>query len=415
MGNASGALFRMLYAREAAWGTRPAGAKHRILPIRSETLEGGAGLLESDELSGNRMFEEPIQGNFNASGDVNVQWSAEAHGYPIHAFLGGVYNPVLQTVAQNPDFNPWAVHSATNQRYKDKAGADTDVEGDALYVGVAPAAAPTTDGSGATLTEQRASATLPDPVLLYRHFIEQLKSSSVDIPTFAIEKGFLNVGTTGAFIPILGCTVNRMTFEAAPGAFITGAVGMLGREEGTVVQVSAVAAADVVTIPHKGLNSFAGSIIAGGTVQAVVTRATLTLENNLAQENVVGSRIVGGRFPGRMRASGSLEAFFADVTLYSRYRAFTTTDLTLSFKDGDAMQVNSVAAATSHGNAGYYRDPEVRFEIPGMKFSGATPRTGGEGPVNLPLEFSAFRDPATNAQVRATMVNTEDDISVNAP
>ena len=409
MGNASGALFQLLYAKEAVWGENPAAAiKRRILPIRSETLEGGVGLLESDELSGNRMFEEPIQGNFNASGDANVQWSADAHGFMLEGFFGGHYNSVLQTVALNPAYDPWAPSGAGNERYLDENLAVTNVEGDALYVGLAPVTAPVAGAAADTLSQQA------NPVYRYRHFMDQLKSAAVDLPTFAIEKGFLNVGNTGFFIPILGGTVNRMTFEAAPEAYITGAMGLLGREEGATAGASIVAPADIVNIPHRGFNSFSGSIIAAGVVQAVVTRLTLTLENNLGQENVVGLRTAGGRFPGRVRVSGSMEALFGDGALYSRYRQFQTTDLTMSFKDGTAASVNSIDPAVSHGGADYFVDPELRFTIPGMKFAGATPRTGGEGPINLPLEFNAFRDPVQNAQIRTTMINDQSDLRVNA-
>ena len=412
MGNASGALFRMLYAKEDVWGTAPS-VKHRILPIRSETLEGGVGLLESDELSGNRMFEEPTQGNFNAAGDVNVQWSAEAHMFMLSAFLGGLHNTVLQTVALNKDFNPWIPAGTSNERYKDKDGSVTDDPLKAFYAGLAPAAAPTATGAGATLAEAIAD-TNTTVVYWYRHFMEQLKASATELPTFTVEKGFLNVGTTGYFIPILGCSVNRLTFEAAPEAFITGVVGMLGREEGTPTAASAVAAASVVNETHKGFNSFAGSIVADSIVQSVITRATLTLENNLTQENVVASQSAGARFLGRVRVSGSLEALFGNGTLYSRYRNFQDTDLVLSFKDSDAAQANSLAPAQTWDTAQYYGDPEVRLTIPAMKFSGATPRVGGEGPINLPLEFSAFRNPATDAQIRAIVVNGKADLAANA-
>ena len=413
MGNASGALFRMLYAKEAVWGTAPLAVKHRILPIRSETLEGGVGLLESDELSGNRMFEEPTQGNFNAAGDVNVQWSAEAHMFMLSAFLGGQHNTVLQTVALNKDFNPWLPAEAKNERYMDKDGAVTDDPLKAFYTGLAPAAAPTTGGAGMTLTEAIADANT-NVVYWYRHFMEQLKATATELPTFTVEKGFLNVGATGYFIPILGCSVNRLTFEAAPEAFITGVVGMLGREEAEPKAASAVTAANTVNETHKGFNSFAGTIVANAEVQSVITRATLTLENNLTQENVVASQRAGARFLGRVRVSGSLEALFGNGTLYSRYRKFQDTDLTLSFKDSDAAKPNTLEPAQTWDTAEYFGDPEVRLTIPSMKFSGATPRVGGEGPINLPLEFSAFRDPGTDAQIRAIVVNGKASLTANA-
>ena len=412
MGNASGALFRMLYAKEDVWGTPPA-VKHRILPIRSETLEGGVGLLESDELSGNRMFEEPTQGNFNAAGDVNVQWSADAHMFMLSAFLGGHHNSVLQTVALNKDFNPWIPADVGNERYKDKDGSVTDDPLKAFYAGLDPGSAPTATGAGATLAEAIADV---DTIVeyKYRHFMEQLKASATDLPTFTVEKGFLNVGTQGYFIPILGCSVNRLTFEAAPEAFITGVVGMLGREEGEPKESSAVVAADIVNETHKGFNSFAGTIVANAAVQSVITRATLTLENNLTQENVVASQRAGARFLGRVRVSGSLEALFGNGTLYSRYRKFQDTDLVLSFKDSDAAQRNSLDPTATWDTAEYYNDPEVRLTIPAMKFSGATPRVGGEGPINLPLEFSAFRNSGTDAQIRAIVVNGKADLAANA-
>ena len=410
MGFGVGSLTRIAYAREASWGAELADATHhRVLPFRSETLVGGQGSVESDEISGNRMYEEPLQGNLNVNGDINVQWSADAHAFLVWAMMGGITNPVLQTVRHNPEFKSGVLHDeANNPRYRQPDGTVTDDEELAQYVGISPAALPDPPVPYSAATDAQKAAAL------WTHYIEQLKATSTDLPSFAVEKAFLNVGDTGFFLPFRGVTVNRLSFEVAPEAFVIGAVGLIGKEEAAPQEASAIADADLFRVAHRGLNSFEGALNIDNKVAANIVRTTINLDNQVTQENVVGSQLAGARFPGRLRIAGTAEALFDSGALYARYKAYETTNMQLGLKDSAAQDSGKFGPASMIENEGsYFGDREIQIVIPGFKFGGATPQVGGEGPVNIPLEFTAFRDAQDDRQLQFIATNGQADLTAN--
>ena len=218
----------------------------------------------------------------------------------------------------------------------------------------------------------------------YTHVIQQ--SADSELPSMSIEKGFTDIDQ---YIVYTGARISRLTFNVTPGAIVTGAIGILAREE------KAAAATSIqnttTDIAHIPLDSFTGAITEGGAAIAVVTAIDVTIDNNLAGQNVIMTKLLGALIAGRLRISGTMSAFLEDAALFNKVVNFTSSAIVLTMQNSDSKQ--------------------IILDLKGVKFAGRTPQIAGEGPVIVPLEFNVFRDATAAKQIEATVVNSQADLT----
>ena len=211
----------------------------------------------------------------------------------------------------------------------------------------------------------------------YVHTIQEL--SSPDLKSLTLEKGFLDIAQ---YFVYLGARINKISFAIAPEANITGAIGIMAKNEtasGTSLD------ATPVDQSHIPLNSFNGSIIQNSITLATVTEMSLDIDNTLAGINVIASQFYGALLAARLKVSGSFSIFFANLTQYNIYRNFTESDFSILMAD----------QTTNY----------IQFVMENIRFSGATPQVGGEGPVFFSGDFSAYIDSASGKQIVAGVKN----------
>jgi hypothetical protein len=212
----------------------------------------------------------------------------------------------------------------------------------------------------------------------FTHVINQTKS--VDLPSVTMEKGFVDIDT---YLQYVGARVNRITFAVAPDAFITGALGMMAQNE---VVATAPLIATPTDVPYVPFNSFDGAITEGGTVIATATKLDLTLENQLNSIKVIGSRYPRAILAQRFHATGTLEAFFVDSVLYTKFIDFTNSALIAKLQDQDGGSL------------------ELDFKA--VNYTGKTPVIPGEGPIFISMPFAAHHDSVSKQQVVVTVKNS---------
>jgi hypothetical protein len=221
------------------------------------------------------------------------------------------------------------------------------------------------------------------------HVIEE--GLQTDLPSFTIEKGYTDIEQ---YIQYDGGRLSQATLLFEPESLITGAITLGAKNELGDASSIDDEPEDPVFLP---LNSYEGFIKEGATVGAAaalanVTRAELTLNNNLFPQNIVGSRFLGLLLAQRLRVSAAVELFFADLVLYNQFRNFT-------------QRAYSIQAADPTGNY-------IQFDFYATVATSSTPQTGGEGPIFLPAEVIGFVDPTTGKQVTCTVQNDIADLTV---
>ena len=86
---AVGAKSQLAWVGETTWGVYTGSPQLRLLPFVSETIKSDIGNVENPELRSDRRSSTPIQGNLKPGGDINVAWTANAHGWMVYRALGG--------------------------------------------------------------------------------------------------------------------------------------------------------------------------------------------------------------------------------------------------------------------------------------------------------------------------------------
>lgn len=204
--------------------------------------------------------------------------------------------------------------------------------------------------------------------------------TSPDLPSFSLEKGFTDVGQ---YFVETGNRINRMTFNLQPGQNVKGVISVMGKSEtasGTPLNASPT------TIARKPLDAFSGTLTESSTALATATEMTLTILNNVNGVNVLFSQFKGALLAARLKISGTLTAFFTNLTLYNRFRNFTESNIIVKMQDSAANF--------------------IQIHTPHIRYAGSTPAVSGEGPIFIPLEFNAYTDSVANVQLLCVVKNT---------
>lgn len=125
-----------------------------------------------------------------------------------------------------------------------------------------------------------------------------------------------------------------------------------------------------------------GSIIVDGAeLSTALQSISLTGDNALRDQNAVGYKFPAGIGAGRMEISGSVNAYFADGSLWDKFIEHKTVSLTFPVTDGEGHRYD--------------------FTIPAVVFSTDTVTpSGGNQDIMEAMEFMAKRDPATGCQIQ---------------
>lgn len=197
--------------------------------------------------------------------------------------------------------------------------------------------------------------------------------------SFLIEKRFLDITQFQYFS---GMRVGSMTMGLTAQEIITGAYSFMGKTSvasGTSIAGSNVSA-DVTEVLTASGN--VGSLTKNGASLASALRSiSFELNNNLRPQAIVGQLAKAGIGYGFTDITGTIEAYFEDLTLYTDLLQHST--VSLSWRTTD-----------NAGNAYVYTLPKIYL------MTGSPTAPSGNADVILPLEYAAVRDAATSCMVQ---------------
>ncbi|WHI52717.1 phage tail tube protein [Microbulbifer sp. MLAF003] len=188
--------------------------------------------------------------------------------------------------------------------------------------------------------------------------------------SFTIERKFGDIADK-PYHRYTGCEVNTLNLTVAPGARVSGSLGVVGKDM-TPEAASLSGSTYEGETTTQVFDSFKGVIREGLTGLAVVTEVTLTLENGLESRYVVGSDTTIQPGVGRSNITGQLSAYFENSVLLEKFLNEQSSSLEFSLVD---------AAGNSYV-----------FTLPKIKYTGGQVDVSGEGAIILPLPFQAVYD-----------------------
>jgi len=196
--------------------------------------------------------------------------------------------------------------------------------------------------------------------------------NGTDRHAFSIEQKFL-AGALNKYVRQRGMLVNTMSLDITAQQIVTGNFDFLG--QGGSASDSAVAGATYLDATTTAVlnagSSFASLTISGVSPSPTIMSLSMSMTNNLREQAEVGEIDLAGIGVGRFELTGSMSAYFEDLSLYNAF--LDHDDIALAFVIGDT-------------NGKYYR-----FTIPKIKLSSnKIENAGNNQDVMLNLDYTAL-------------------------
>lgn len=196
--------------------------------------------------------------------------------------------------------------------------------------------------------------------------------------SFTIERAFLDITQFGVFT---GCMVNSFSLSIPANNIVTGSFGIVGKDGS--YSGSALTAEPTAAQTEAPFDSFTGAIKEGSSSIAIVTSLDINLENGLDPNLVIGSNTAAAITDGRSNVTGSVSAYFENLTLLNKFINETESSIEITL-GGETKKYD--------------------INIPRIKYTGGDNPVSGEGPIMLNLPFQALLCDTlkTNLQITRT-------------
>lgn len=207
--------------------------------------------------------------------------------------------------------------------------------------------------------------------------------SDITPQSFTMETGFLDVDKH--FIQN-GMRIGTFSLDVSSGAIVTGTMAMQGKETAVLLTERLGAApydilASTATEVMNATTNVGNLTKNGAVLTTAVQSLTLEGDATLRNQNAVGSKFPRGIGTGRFNLTGTITAYFEDLTLYNDFLQHNTVAIGWDFTDQD-------------GNTYYYTLPAIKIT------SDPVQPDGIDSDVVEQIEWSALRDSATQCMLQ---------------
>ena len=391
---------RLSFIKETTFGTAVVNPALQILRLTSSDFAANKLTAVSDELRFDRMTGDLIETAFDSGGTFNVEMSLGDSYDKDEGLIEGAMCADFSTVLPsalvdigctagtdeltftdeatgshftNAVLGQWiyvggfTVNSTNNGWWKIKTltSADVIVCYDLNNIGVTEA--------GAGVTYARGKSVI----------------NGTDKPSFMIEQAFTDIEAYQLF---LGQRVGTWALSVESGAILSGSFGFQGTEvqTDTVDPASWLGSGSYPAATTTGVlnaTSNVGTIVKDGVALSTAIQSfDVELDNSLRNQNAVGSKYPIGIGYGRVTISGTLSAYFEDMSLYDDMLNHADVALEFDFTD-------------TAGNA-------MHLEFPRVKFASSAPSAPGiDQDVIEDLEWQAIVDTTGSFMMRVDIAN----------
>lgn len=212
-------------------------------------------------------------------------------------------------------------------------------------------------------------------------FTHAFQSGSWVIPSMSIEVGMPDVPD---FTMYQGCRVNTLSWTMQRSGLLTATVGLMAQGSTAPAGTSQAGTPSDYTLRRFG--HFNGSIARDGAPLGNIISAEITYSNNLDPvETIRSDGNVDGYDPSIGALTGTIEARFADLTLFNQALAGDPCELTFAYELPGGEALTLVAHAV------YL--PRPRKEIP------------GPGGIQVSFGWQAALDPGDGRMCSVTLEN----------
>lgn len=193
------------------------------------------------------------------------------------------------------------------------------------------------------------------------------------ITSFTVEKGFTDIVQ---YLPYTAVTPTKLSMSIKPNTIIPITIECVGKNA-VAASSTPLKASPTAISSNPPFDSFTGSITEGGSAIATVTGIDFSLDNQTNGTEIIFINTISGITDGKGKVTGTVSAYFTDVTLLNKFVNETTSSIVVTLTDslGNSLTINFAS----------------------LKYTGGDPDVADDGSVTLSLPFEA-----TNIQFTRT-------------
>jgi len=361
------------YSTETMWGEVPGGQPVSELRITSESLQHQKDTRISQIVVSDRQRSDVLEVGQSAIGDIGFELS---YGDWEAFFESAVFNTIASATLSSAS----AVFGASTITVSAGINFPTFAKDQWIKIGTAGAndnavvkVVSTTSTvltfTGSTLIASAISANITG---------RRLRNGTTE-KSFFIETDFSDIEAVKYFT---GMEASQVLLSAAADEIVTGSFSMIGGA-GAVVSTSVASSVTSAgrNTPMTGTANVIDLREGGAPMITAVQSIRMTIQNNLRALRKVGSKPAFGIGAGGVDVTGTLKAYFEEISLYQKFINHTNTSLSFKFKDVS-------------GNF-------VVVTIPSVYYTTGDPQiTGQDADVFVNLQWVARRDPIAGYTVQ---------------
>ena len=387
---ANGSRHTVYAVEETVYGTTPTNPALDTVRVTGTTLGLSKDALQSEEIRSDRQISDFRQGSNQVGGNINFELSYGSFDQFMEAaLLSSDWASPATTGTTTLSQTATSITRASGSFVTDGFTVGMEVEvsgfsgsganGQMVVTAVAALELTLTALEGQTLAIEAGDA---DELVV----ASNRAAAGTERRSFSFIRYFADIETADKPYHIFtGCEFNSLQLTISANSMITGTLSVVGQGLSTAEDLTGLGTPTYNTVSTTSpFDSFTGALEEGGTVIAVVTEVSLTLQNGIEPKFVVGSANTIYPSLGRSNLTGQVTAYFEDSTLIDKF--INETESSLTFRLPDAA-----------GNA-------QKYTIPRIKYTGGQPDVSGEGPVTLTMPFQALLDSTelTNLLIQRT-------------
>lgn len=373
-------------SEETAWDETPSSPTMLGLPYTAETIGYEKRTIKSNLVRSDRLTDDIIEVGAGAQGDIQFEYKFADFELLMEGALGSDFTTVTTTGAGSSGNFDFAASSGGTQVITGPAAWTNNYQVNG-WVKVSGAAAANngyfkvTAKASTTLTVANASGTLQTSVAAT--VLQKMARTGTTKKSYLIEKSFNDLPQ---YIHFRGMRVSTWAMSIEAEQIVTGSFGFMGSRgvgQGTTISGSKTAAS---------ANSVCGATANVGTIQengSALTTKIKALRFNL-NANPRALPAVGNKFPvginyGSFEITGTVEAYFEDLTLYNKF---------INHNDSSLM-VDIVSPEGNH----------TIITINNLKFTNAQPVGAGlNQDVTVAMDFTAKRNATDDAMLQVDLL-----------
>lgn len=395
---ASGIFKKVVAKKESTWGTAAGASGAEYLRRVSSDLNLVKNTYESGEIRTDQQVSDMRHGIRRVEGTLNGELSPASYKMFMAAamrkdFVAGVS---AATLTITPDSGGKTFTRSSGSWLTDGFKVGDIVRYSGFTAGAAAnnainfritALTATVMTVAEAVTTSTAQASITCAVTGKKTYVP-LTSHTDD--SFSIEHWFSDVAQSELF---LGCKVNSMELAMPSTGMATIAMGFMGKDvtTGTAAYFTTPTAASESGL----LTAVSGSLRVGSSDIAVITGANISIAEGMTPAEVAFTNSIQAMFPGRVRVSGQISAYFENATMRDAFLNESELAMYLTLTTG------SGAAADF-----------LNFVLPRIKVGGATKNDGEQGIIQT-IPFTALLNTSGGAGISSeeTTMSIQDSLA----